>query len=800
MKYDVIVIGGGLAGLSSALKLSQNGKKVAVFEKHFMPGGYATNFKRRDKDGNWYVFDVALHGIGGLLPDNIFYNHMKNIDMIDKIGLIRKAETGTIYNHNKEIDVPDTFEKYRDHLVNRYKQYEKNIFDLFEEINELNEELASGKAPVIYQKLQNITLYDYLKSFIDDNDFIEEFSFLWLYYGLPPKKLNALYYMMAWISYHMGGTFYIKGGAGKLSDTFAEEIKNNGGKIYLSNEIVKIDVEGKKVTAIYTKKGEKYQADQFIFACDPNHLINLMDSENENVVNYKAKLNNNEVGISLSQLYIGLDCKTTDVGINKADYFIKEVDDDTAFNNAMNGNYSKTVYGVTSYDILDPELNKDVGVFVVVIGDNIKNWPEYKSDEYKKKKEDVTKELLEVVYNYFPKVKGHVKVLELGTPHTMKRYTNNTDGAVYGWDQNIQQGGFNRLSNKSDFSNVFLAGAWANPGGGFEGAITGGILTAERMLRESEKNNLNIKEDDNEYGLIEPDMPLKQFMIGMVANFNNKMVSNEDHFKLEFVFDNKDKFYVEIKNRKAKLLQKENDKKSDVIINTSYKVWYNIAFNRLNGKDAMFDGNLSILGDKNIFMNIPKYFNTDSLAEDTEIEVKKLNPLFWLVLTLIPWISTGIISKFYHNPTAIALSSILYTAIIIAFVKPKQFKKITMLETMTFISFSLYGLVYTLMPSIFNCIGKYMLDIMLILIFLISALVKKPVTSDYSKQAYKESMTRTKLFRDININLTFLWAFIFGVEFILKVIAPHPWNNFVYIFALIGLIISYYYPKIKLGE
>ena len=164
--------------------------------------------------------------------------------MIDKVEVLRKKETGTIYSNGCEIDVPDTFEKYRDHLVNRYTSYKDKIYKLFKEIYSLKEEMESGKAPVIYQKMQDISLYNYLKSFIDDEKFIEEFSFLWLYYGLPPKKLNALFYMLAWISYHIGGTFYIKGGAGKLSDTFVEEIKKNGGEVYLSNEIVKIDIEG----------------------------------------------------------------------------------------------------------------------------------------------------------------------------------------------------------------------------------------------------------------------------------------------------------------------------------------------------------------------------------------------------------------------------------------------------------------------------------------------------------------------------------------------------------------------------
>ena len=799
MKYDVIIIGGGLAGLTSALKLSQNGKKVAVFEKHFMAGGYATNFKRKDKDGNLYVFDVALHGIGGLLPGNAFYNHMKGIDMIDKVEFLRKKETGTIYSEGEEVDVPDTFEKYRDHLVRRYGSYREKIFELFKELDELNEELKSGKPPVVYQKMQDITLYDYLKSFVNDEKFIEEFSFLWLYYGLPPKKINALYYMLAWISYHIGGTFYVKGGAGKLSDTFVEEIKKNGGDVYLSNEIVKIDVEGRKITSIYTKKGDKYEAEKFIFACDPNHLLSLMDENNKTVIEYKKKLDSQDIGISLSQLYIGLDCKSTELGITKADYFINNAADyEEAYENILKGNHSENIFGLTSYDVLDPDLNKDVGVFVVVFGDHIKNWPQYKSEEYKRKKEEVTNEILDIIYKKFPKVKGHIKVLELGTPHTMKRYTNNAQGAVYGWEQNIRQGGFNRLSNKSDFSNVFLSGAWTNPGGGFEGAITGGILTAERMLRENSKEKSNIK-DSNE-DLIEPDMSLKQFMIGMTANFDNSAVSKNEEYLLKFIFDDKDIYYVEIKNKKAKLLNEKISKKPDVIVKTSYKVWYNIAFNGLDGRGAMFDGKLSVLGNTDIFMNIPRYFNTSSLCEEAIVKKEKLNGVFWLVLTLVPWIISKAISGFYNDGLSISLFATLYTALIIVFIKPKQFKEITMLEGLTFISFAGYGILYKFMPTLFGSISSHILEIILIGAFLISAVMKKPITADYSKESYEDTMTRTKLFTDININITLLWTVIFSIQLALDIIIPKPWNYLAQILSIAGLIISYYYPKIKLGE
>ena len=57
-EYDIVVIGSGLAGLTSANILARAGYSVLLLEHHYQLGGMATWFKRR----NGHIFDISLHG------------------------------------------------------------------------------------------------------------------------------------------------------------------------------------------------------------------------------------------------------------------------------------------------------------------------------------------------------------------------------------------------------------------------------------------------------------------------------------------------------------------------------------------------------------------------------------------------------------------------------------------------------------------------------------------------------------------------------------------------------------------
>lgn len=793
MKYDVVIIGGGLGGLSAGLKLSNEGKKVAILEKHHLIGGYSTNFRRKDKEGNFYNFDVALHGIGGIRKENAFNIHLgENLGILDDIEFLEKPETATIITKNgEENDIPSNFEDYKNYFIKRFEGEKENIERLFDFLFAVKEDMKevardSKRMPKYTNYLQSITLDEFLREYTQNDDLIEEFSFLWLYYGLPQKELNASFYVLPWLSYHIGGTYYVRGGGGNLSEIFANKIKENGSDIFLSSEVVDVEVENDKIVCVKTKKDKIFMADKFVLACDPKVIFSMIKNKNENIQNYVDKMNSFENSISLTQLYLGLDVNSKDLGMTKGDYFIKVSGNQNTYEAIKNGDYENMDFGITCYDVLDPEFNDEgKGVITIIVGDLISNWPEYKTEEYKERKKEISDILIAKAEKVFPNIKEHIKVMELGTPHTMKRYTNNSEGAVYGWAQNDTQGGFDRLAFKTCLKNTYLAGAWTHPGGGFEGAITSGVICGEKVLREKEEKN-------EEKPKKEITMDLSTFMLGMASNLNKEVAKGEDLVYC-FDFEGYEKYYMAIKNQKAKV-SKTKPEKLDVTVKTTYQTWYEIAFEGKDGADAFLDGKVKIEGSPEAFMKLQTLFDTSS-PQKKEKKQRTLNSIVGVNLALLPWILYWVLENTL-NPVAISLLATLSTVTFVNIIKPK--KELDLLETISLVVFSAYGALSVINVELFEKVSLYLVDFSLISAFLFSVLINKPITGDYAKLEYSKEVSDTKLFLEMNMFLSGMWAIIFSLNFLVKVVLPSPINNIAYLLIIVGLVMSYVYPKKRL--
>ena len=89
-KYDTIVIGSGIAGLTTAAFLSKEGKSVLVLERHYTAGGFTHVFKRKG-----YEWDVGVHYIGEVQRPNSTIRRI--FDYISD-GKLQWADMGRVYD------------------------------------------------------------------------------------------------------------------------------------------------------------------------------------------------------------------------------------------------------------------------------------------------------------------------------------------------------------------------------------------------------------------------------------------------------------------------------------------------------------------------------------------------------------------------------------------------------------------------------------------------------------------------------------------------------------------------------
>ena len=492
MDFDVIVLGSGLAGLTCASRLSKLGFKVGVFEKHHIPGGYATNFKRRG-----YNFDVSLHGIGALSEGGNTHNILTHCGILNKIKPLKNPTAYYVPYKGTLLDIPNEVNLYKKLLFDLFPNEIKNIDRLFNDINKFKlgfENLILNKEASIFKKINTNTLMfikwsekttdQVVRSYVDNEDFIYIFTALWPYYGLPPKKLSALYYFIPWISYHIYGKYYIEGGAQSLSNALVEVITENGGSVNLKSEVININFEGNKAKGITLKNNETFTAKYIVSNINPIHTFKMV-KDYEVPKKYLEKINSYTVGCSLSQLYLGLDCHPSELNIpvEEVFYFEKGTPEEN-YELSISSNYEKCGMLLTNYSSMDESLNEhNKGTIAVTIIDNYNNWSKDKA-KYALQKEELKNILIDRLEEKFEGIKNHICVAELGTPRTMERYTNNPLGAVYGYAQTVKQAGRHRLPSKTPVSNLFLASAWVNPGGGYEGSISSGMVVAQELYKK----------------------------------------------------------------------------------------------------------------------------------------------------------------------------------------------------------------------------------------------------------------------------------------------------------------------------
>lgn len=487
-KYDVIIIGAGIGGLTAGAILSKNGKKVLVFEKNPMPGGYAVNFKRGS-----FEFDAAIHLV------NLFDSKQANQNILELCGIEKRIEFlepkylfRSIFP-GIDIKVPqNNLEYYINNLAKYFPTEKNNLERLFAFTKKLYNRIAdigtgSDKiSPAEFTDCVNKTYQEILEQFLEDKKLMAIISQLWSYYGSPPSRLSANYFCYPWYDYVCNKGAYFKGGGKALSTELRNIIQENEGEFRFNTRVDRILIKDNIAYGVATEKGDEFLSESVVSNIDARTTFFKLAGEKKFDSTFLDGISKMHQSLSAFQVYLGLNIDLKKIGIEDYVIFINpDFDFDKQFNSFLNNDFYNSPFGLTLYSILEDDYapkNKSSMVILMLAGYDY--WNNLPKEEYNNKKSYFADILIKRAEKVIPNLSSYIEISEIATPLTMERYTGSYKGAIYGWSQIVSQSGSNRLKNKTPINNLYLVGAWTQPGGGVKGVMQSGVIVSNKILNK----------------------------------------------------------------------------------------------------------------------------------------------------------------------------------------------------------------------------------------------------------------------------------------------------------------------------
>jgi all-trans-retinol 13,14-reductase len=417
MKYDVVIIGAGLGGLTAGAKLAREGKKVMLIEQHSQPGGCATTFRRGD-----YTLEVGLHEMDGPSLSDMKTRIFTELEVFNDVEFIKVPEFYHFVSDRHQITIPHDSQEAIRILKEKFPEDSSGIDAFFNQI------LNPKKKPAGNEPVMDVSVGEFLDSIITGEDLKLILLGNLGYFHDDPYSISLTYYSVAQGSYFKGGASFIKGGSQKLSDHLANYIKNHGGEVLLSHLVTGFIIDNGIIAGVEYRKKRSTSlelsaayADEIIANTAIPNVAELLPVEYGSRL--KNKITNHRPGASLLTLYLGFKKSLQSLGYNHYSTFIF---DDSIRNQAdiignNKGPFASRSYTFIDYGQIDSGLapeGKSVGAICCI--DYIKDWEDLTEEQYEAKKEEVADIFISRLESLIPGITGVIEYYEVGTPLTVR--------------------------------------------------------------------------------------------------------------------------------------------------------------------------------------------------------------------------------------------------------------------------------------------------------------------------------------------------------------------------------------------
>lgn len=486
----VIIIGGGIAGMTAGVLLQKAGFKTEIYEKNALPGGQCTGWKREG-----YFIDNCIHWLTGTRPGSALHELWKEIGALgDGVELYKKEMFFSSKLNGQTLTFWRDKERTRKEMLALSPEDEKEINKLIEYVSLAEtmtvpvEKPFDAMNPIDFMKLgmSMKEMGKVMKEYgnMDINELAMRFKHPLIRRAIidyMPSGYQAYAFLVSYGTVTGGNGDIPKGGSLAMSLRIADRYKEYGGVIHTNANVENIILNGKKAEGILLENGIKVEADYVICACDTDYTFRKLLPEK-----YMPK--------GLREMYINRKKYPVSSGFQIAyavDGVFEELTGTRVFScDEMNvGKQTVQCMSVQAYDYETDFAPKGKMILQTNFSqteEDYKYWELLYADKaaYNLQKTEIAEQAIKRVVEEYPFLEGKIRVIDVWTPITYTKYCNSYKGAYMSFVTTKTAKSITVPGVIRGIDNVMLASQWLMGPGGLPTAAAMGKFAAWRIIKK----------------------------------------------------------------------------------------------------------------------------------------------------------------------------------------------------------------------------------------------------------------------------------------------------------------------------
>ena len=476
---QIVIIGGGIAGLCAAVYAAQAGYQVELLEQHSAPGGLATSWRRGE-----YTFETCLHWLVGSNPKGTLHAQWQEVFDIDKLTFIQpeeylrleseRGETLSIYSDVVRLEqellkiAPDDRVEIRRFASAIRRLADFPLLDFSDTWSQrVSAFLRMARRLPLLIRWARISGEEYGRRF--KHPLLRRF----FAEGTSGRiSVVAMVFMLAWMS--RANAAYPIGGSKAVISPVVERLTTLGGRLRLGAKVEAILVENDTAVGVRLAGGEIIKADWVISAADGHATIyDLLGGK------YKDDAIDKLYGKGVTfPSYLQVSLGVASDLSNEPGHLVQVLDAPLKIDPETS--MDAVTFRIFHFDpTFAPAGKTAVTCFIPTY--NFGYWLDLQRRDvarYEHEKWRIADAVTAILERRLSGIRERIEAIDVSTPVSVVRFTGNWKGSMEGWLP-TPSAGLTRRQTLPGLRRFFMVGQWVQPGGG----LPSGLMTARAAIQ-----------------------------------------------------------------------------------------------------------------------------------------------------------------------------------------------------------------------------------------------------------------------------------------------------------------------------